>query len=140
TAQDFLPFLPLAALTALPFLFHLLSLTGNPAHAMIPAAGWLLLAFCGGLIWRHQSPMDNEMAQFDLSLAITLHLTNPDDLVMDGKGETIFRIRPTYWVLEGATLRRIEAGLIPDDVKEKMIQTGTRVALNHRLGLNDQKW
>jgi len=140
TAQDFTPVLPLAVLTALPFLFHLLSLTGWPARLMVPAAGMLLLGGEVAYIWKLQSPLDNQMAQFEQNLAIVLHLTNPNDLVMDGKGETIFRNRPIYWVLEGVTLRRIELGLIPNDVRKKIIDTGTCVAVNHRLRPDDQKW
>lgn len=140
TAQDFLPILPLAALTVLPPVFCLMTVTGLSRRITIPAAGVLLLGCDGALICRAQSPLDNEMAVFEQSLALSLHLTNPDDFVMDGKGEAIFRNRPTYWVLEGATLRRIQAGLIPDDVEEKMIQTRTCVAINHRLRPNDQKW
>jgi len=140
TAQDFMPVLPLAALTVLPFLFHLLSLTGWPARVMIPAAGVLLLAGEGAGIWRLQSPLDNRMAPFEQDLSVVLRLTNPDDLVMDAKGETIFRNRPIYWVLEGVTLRRIQMGLIPNDVKEQVVKTGTCVVLNHRLRPQDQNW
>jgi hypothetical protein len=91
-------------------------------------------------IWRCQSPLDNEMAPFEQNLAIVLHMTDPTDLVMDGKGESIFRQRPTYWVLEGVTLRRMELGLIPNDTRAQMIKTGTCVALNHRLRPADQDW
>ena len=140
TAQDFLPFLPLAALTVLPVLFRILSFTRWPERIMVPAAGALLLVCDGKRIWSVQSPFDNQMKVFERTLAAALHLTNPDDLVMDGKGETIFRNRPIYWVLEGVTIRRIQLGLIPDDVKEKMIQTGTCVAMNNRLRPKDKKW
>jgi hypothetical protein len=140
TAQDFIPILPLAAVCVLAFLFHLLSLTGWPARVVIPVTGLVLLA--GSMVWvcRLQSPLDNEMAGFEQNLAIVLHLTNPDDLVMDGKGETIFRNRPIYWVLEGITIKRIALGLIPDDVQARIIQTGTCVAVNHRLRPEDQGW
>ena len=140
TAQDFLPALPLAALTVVPFLFHLLSLTGWPARVMVPAAGVLLLGCEAAYGCRLQSPLDNEMAFFERDLAAVLRLTNPDDLVMDGKGETIFRKRPIYWVLEGVTLKRIQLGLIPDDVKQRMIDTGTCVAVKHRMRPQDQDW
>ena len=140
TAQDFTPVMPLVALTVLPFLFHLLSLTGWPARVMVPLAGVLLLGVEISAIWRLQSPLNNQMTQFEQNLAVVLHLTDPKDLVMDGKGETIFRNRPIYWVLEGVTLRRIELGLIPNDVREKIIKTGTCVAVNHRLRPADQKW
>jgi hypothetical protein len=140
TAQDFIPIWPLAALTVLPFLFHLLSLTGWPMRATVPVAAMLLLAGEGAIIWRMQSPLDNEMAFFEQDLAAVLQLTKPDDLVMDGKGETIFRNRPIYWVLEGVTLTRIEKGLIPNDVRQQIIAKGTCVVVNHRLGEQNQEW
>ncbi len=140
TAQDFTPFIPLVALTMLPFLFHLLSLTSLPERIAIPAIGLLILAVEGACIWRLQSPLDNREAEFEQDLAVVLRLTNPTDYVMDGKGETIFRMRPVYWVYEGVTLRWMALGKIPDDVKEKMIKTRTCVALNHRLRPEDQAW
>jgi hypothetical protein len=42
--------------------------------------------------------------------------------------------------MEGVTLRRIGMGLIPNDVREKMIETGTCVVVNHRLRPEDQQW
>ena len=140
TAQDFLPLVPLAALTLLPLLFHLLRLTRLPSRIFIPVAGVLLLGCEGVAICALQSPMDDQMKKYEQSLAIALHLTNPKDFVMDGKGETIFRNRPTYWVFEGVTIRRIQVGLIPDDARERMIQTETHVAINHRLRPDDQRW
>ena len=140
TAQDFIPILPLLAVSLLAFFFHLLSLTGSPARVLIPAAGIALLA--AGMAWvcEIQSPLDNQMVIFERDLAIVLRLTNPDDLVMDGKGETIYRNRPIYWVLEGITLKRIALGLIPDDVRARIIQTGTCIAVNHRLRPEDSQW
>ncbi len=140
TAQDFLPLLPLMALTLLPLLFHLLRLTGLPSRTFIPMAGVILLGCEGVVIWRLQSPMDDQMRQYEQSLKIALHLTNPKDFVMDGKGETIFRNRSSYWVFEGVTIRRIQVGLIPDDAQERMIQTETHIAIDHRLRPEDQKW
>jgi hypothetical protein len=140
TAQDFIPIWPLIMLAVLPFLFHLLSVRNWPAQLLIPAAGIFLLGCEIAGVCRQQSPLVNEMAPFEQNLAAVLHLTNPTDLVMDGKGETIFRMRPIYWVLEGVTLTRIKMGLIPDDVKEKMIATNTCVVVRHRLSMADQAW
>jgi len=106
----------------------------------IPAAGVLLLGCGVAGTWKKQSPLNNDMAYFERDLSAVLRLTNPGDLVMDGKGETIFRNRPIYWVLEGVTLRRIQMGLIPNDVKQKIIDTGTCVAVNHRLRPEDRVW
>jgi hypothetical protein len=141
TAQDAVPVLPLIALSILPFFLHLLSLPGWPARVVVPVAALVMVAGEGWwIVSRCQSPLDNEMTPFEQNLAVVLHLTDPTDYVMDGKGESIFRKRPIYWVLEGVTLRRIELGLIPNDVRASIIKTGTCVALNHRLRPEDQDW
>jgi len=140
TAQDFIPILPLAAIAALSFVFHLLSLTGAPPRLLYPAAGLILIAGALAWCWRIQSPLINKMRPFERDLATVLHLTDPADYVMDGKGETIFRNRPIYWVLEGITIKRIALNLIPDDVIPQMIAKPTYVALDHRLRPADQTW
>ena len=140
TAQDFIPVMPLVALAGVPFLFHLVSLTRWPAAVAIPLAALALLA--GELCWicKTHSPLVNRMAGFEDNLAVVLHLTDPTDFVMDGKGETIYRKRPTYWAMEGVTIARIKLGLIPNDVRAKIIQTGTCIAVDHRLRPEDQDW
>jgi hypothetical protein len=140
TAQDFTPVWPLIMLTSVPLPFHLLSLTGWPARLFVPAAGLAILAVELGLIWKQQSPLVNQMRSFEQDTEAVLRLTNPDDYVMDGKGETIFRKRPTYWVFEGVTIKRMQLGLIPDDVRERMIATSTCVAVNHRIRPQDKAW
>ena len=140
TGQDYMPILPLAALAALPFVYHLLSLTTWPARVAIPVASVVFMGVGVTLIWRAQSPLDNEMAPFVQNLQAVLHLTKPGDLVMDGKGETIFRMRPVYWVYEGVTLQWMRLGKIPNTVRKSMIDTGTCVAVNHRLRPEDQGW
>jgi hypothetical protein len=141
TAQDFIPILPLIALSILPFLMHLLSLIPLPQRLTIPVAALLMLAGEGYWITSHgQSPFDDEVTPFEQNLAVILHLTNPNDYVMDGKGETIFRNRPTYLVFEGITLRRMQLGLVPDDVEASIISKPTFIAVNHRLRPEDQVW
>jgi hypothetical protein len=140
TAQDYVPVAPLIALAVLPFIFHLLSLPGWPARVAIPIASLLILGGEVAWIWHSQSPMDNEMAPFEQNLAAVLHLTKPTDYVFDGKGETIFRNRPIRWVLEGVTIRRIQLGLIPNDVRQNVVAKGVCVAVNHRLRPEDEKW
>jgi hypothetical protein len=62
-----------------------------------------------------------------------LTLTTKEDFVMDAKGETIFRRRPFYYVLEGLTLHRIALGLIKDDIPECLIATRAPVATLLRM-------
>jgi len=138
TAQDYLPVLPLAVILAAGGLFAVLDLIGAPG--LTAAAIGLVLAGELADMWHWQSPFDNEMKLFTGATASILRLTDPDDLVMDGKGESIYRKRPIYWVLEGITITRIQAGLIPDDVIPRMIATNTCVALDHRMRKEDKDW
>jgi hypothetical protein len=62
-----------------------------------------------------------------------LNLTGPDEPVMDGKGETIFRKRSFYYVLEGITIERIRKGLIANTIVQRLIETQTGVIHISRL-------
>ena len=62
-----------------------------------------------------------------------LRLTTRDDLVMDGKGEAIFRRRPYYLALETITEERFRLGLLEDDIPERLIASGTPVVLRWNL-------
>jgi hypothetical protein len=53
--------------------------------------------------------------------------------VMDSKGETIYRRRPFYYVLEGLTGGRMKAGLIPDTIPERLVETQTPLATVRRM-------
>lgn len=57
-----------------------------------------------------------------------LRLTQKSDFVMDPKGETVFRRRAFYYVLEKITIRRLELGLIKDDIPERLITTRAPIA------------
>jgi hypothetical protein len=48
---------------------------------------------------------------------------------MDLKGESLFRRRPVYTVLENVTEERIRRGDIADDIADRMIAAGTFVAV-----------
>jgi len=56
-----------------------------------------------------------------------LRLTEPSDYVLDMKGESIFRRRPIYYVLEAITRARLERGFFPDNIRERIIATRTCV-------------
>jgi hypothetical protein len=62
-------------------------------------------------------------------LAQVLRLIDPGEFVLDTKGETIYRPRPTYLVLETLTLQQIGSGRIKDDIVQRLIDT--RTALVH---------
>lgn len=67
------------------------------------------------------------MASF---LGDLMELTNPSDYVLEPKGESVFRPRPIYYVLELFTQKRLEKGLLPDNIVAQCLQKRLCVALN----------
>jgi hypothetical protein len=58
-------------------------------------------------------------------IADTLNLTHRGETVLDAKGQTIYRARPYYYVLEQITRERVERGeLIDDSPKQLMLDSG----------------
>jgi hypothetical protein len=86
-----------------------------------------------GFILKSDSPFQNRTQNKIGMVATALRLTEPSDYVMDSKGETIYRRRPFYYVLEGLTGRRMKAGLIPDTIPERLVETGTPLATARRM-------
>jgi hypothetical protein len=58
-----------------------------------------------------------------------LRMTDAADPVIDLKGETVYRTRSSYLVLEKVTRARIRRGLMADDIPERAIATRTCVAV-----------
>ena len=132
TGQDYLPVWPLAAIFAVAgFERWEDRRTARGARGRaLPAA--VLLAVLAvelgvivlkGPVWR-----DRGHAQTAL-LADVLRLTDSGDYVMDAKGETVFRRRPFFWVLETITEARLRRGLLPDTIPEAIVRTRCHVAV-----------
>ena len=66
-------------------------------------------------------------------ISAVLRLTGKTDFVMDAKGSSVFRRRPFYYVLETITIRRLELGLIQDNIPERLIATRTPMAILSRM-------
>lgn len=136
TAQDHLPFYPLFIILLTPVILAAPSFLtppegsfrpGRPRFGVLAAVlvavvevGYLLTA----VPLRHNGG-DNEAAL----LTEVLRLTRPGEPVMDLKGETVYRPRPFYYVLETITRERMRRGLIADDIPERLIATRTRVTV-----------
>jgi len=63
-------------------------------------------------------------------LGEVLRLTRPGEYVMDFKGESVFRQRAYFYVLEPLTFVRLRRNELPDDVAECLLKTKTFVVLN----------
>lgn len=80
-------------------------------------SGWGLLLGCALLeiaivatpfYWVRVGHVSRELATWKA----VLELTRPDEMVLDPKGEMIFRNRAFYWGLEKITRTRLDRGLI----------------------------
>jgi hypothetical protein len=126
--QDYLPIIPLlflvvvaAGFSAWKFFqrFRYLNSPLIPLCIACSAEITYLISF--------HSPLPNCTAGKISLIRDVLALTDKSDFVMDAKGEVIFRRRPYYYVLESLTLKRIELGLLPDDIPEQLVKTRTRL-------------
>jgi hypothetical protein len=77
------------------------------------------------LIDRAGLPFANNTTNKIGLIANVLRLTDEADYVMDSKGETIYRHRPIYYMLDRITKRRMHRHLIGDDIIERVIETRT---------------
>ncbi|BBD80091.1 ArnT family glycosyltransferase [Aerosticca soli] len=74
-----------------------------------------------------------QLSAYQDELKTLLQITTPADTVIDAKGESIFRQRPTWLVFEGITRYRIRRGLLPDDTVAQIVAHGTPVAIDANL-------
>jgi hypothetical protein len=130
--QDYLPFYPLAFVigvgVVLPVLDHSARnrnipkvLRVMPMPALFGVCE-LLVALLVHPFWIDKAKLESDL------LRSTLKLTEPADFVFDRRGETVFRQRCFYPIIETFTKERIRRGLIVDDTIQRCIDTRTCVA------------
>jgi 4-amino-4-deoxy-L-arabinose transferase-like glycosyltransferase len=133
TKQDRIPMWPLLMVFLAPLLYRPLPdrlsavfsrrvLRPSPIPVLLLSA-----ALCGAIWLTVNIPWRNRTAWNVEIWKAVLNLTNPDDYVMDLKGELIFRRRAVYPVFEKITNARIARGLINPQVARHLIETRTCV-------------
>lgn len=132
TRQDLLPVLPLLAVGAA------LGLVGAAAPRWRIAAGWMLLAATLFALAARTTWNPDRLRHAESDLARLLALARPGEYVMDAKGESIFRPRPIYWVLEGVTEARLRNGSIRDDLRGCLAATSTMLLVDDRIPALDR--
>jgi hypothetical protein len=128
TAEDYIPFFPLLALCATPLV---VTDRGPFAGKLAPAAIVAALEILRIVTWR--PPLQNATLPDVQLVADVLALTKPSDFVMDSKGETIYRPRAWYWVMESMTDARVERGKIRDDITEQLIARRAPLAISLKM-------
>lgn len=66
-------------------------------------------------------------------MAAVLRLAKPGEYVMDAKGESIFRPRPYYYVIETFTRQRLALGLLPEILPARLAETHTAIVFGTLL-------
>jgi len=88
-----------------------------------------------------ENPLKNSTGDEIATVRDVLTLTAPGELIMDAKGETIYRPRAYFYVLETLTLKRMELGLLKDDIVPTLIEKHPSIFHGAtRLPASDQKW
>jgi hypothetical protein len=117
--RDFLPLMPLGAIFVAAIVTRLEK----------PVTGFATIAvLCSVALWYYADRFANRTAWHYTMMDQALRLTRPGELVMDLKGETIFRQRPFYYAFELITRSQIAHGIIPDTVAADVIRKRTYVA------------
>ncbi|MDR3404662.1 MAG: hypothetical protein P4L99_19320 [Chthoniobacter sp.] len=133
-AEHLIPCHPLFALGLTPLLLHLAAPSTHPQCTSRRTA-WLAAAAIaiGGV--EAFLVRNNSTARQVSVYAELLRLSDPSDLVMDLKGESIFRQRPYRQVFEGVGIALAQREALPDDIPEKLIATHTCIAVrsNYRF-------
>ena len=86
-------------------------------------------------LWQDRTKWESDL------LRDTLKLTEPGDFVFDRKGETVFRQRCFYPVVETFTEERFRRGLMADDAIQRCIDTRSCVAtLPYKMPAATFRW
>ena len=127
--QDYLPFYPLAFVICTGAVLTALDRRAKNQNTAkvwrVPALFGvceLLVALLAHPFWLNKAKLETDL------LRSTLKLTEPGDFVFDRRGETVFRQRCFYPIIETFTKERIRRGLMVDDTIERCIDTRTCVA------------
>lgn len=109
TSQDYLPVLPLFA----PWLGRLL-LQAFARIRIRTGMVWTGYALLATIALAVRAPWRDRLQEYRAQLATVLAITTPADVVMDAKGESIYRRRAFHPVLEMVTQERLRRGLLAD--------------------------
>ena len=121
--RDFLPMMPLLAIFVVAWLVRISTTTARLAAAYGIAA---LLCLIG--LNHYTERFRDQTTEWVTMMHQALHLTAPGEPLSDFKGETVYRRRPTYWVLETITREAMRHNLLPDTMWEDAVRANCHVA------------
>jgi Dolichyl-phosphate-mannose-protein mannosyltransferase len=112
--RDFLTMMPVGAM----FAAALLQFRGRAIAALLSVAA----------LWYYTDRFENNTDWHITMMNQVLRLSRPGEMLLDHKGETIYRRRPFYPALEYVTRMQLARGIIADTIPEDVVRTRTYVA------------
>ncbi len=134
TSQDYLPVLPLFA----PCVGALL-LRASARRSIRQAWIWIGYAALAAAVLAMRAPWRDRLQEYRQRLATVLAITTPADVVMDAKGEGIYRRRAFHPVLEMVTEERLRRGLLADTIVADVHSAGVHLLRPERMPQADQE-
>jgi len=123
--QTFLPIFPVLAISVAPALLWLGAFISRWIR-WISVPVLIVIAEIAFICVR-QPPFIDKTINDTQMIRDVLKLTDANDYVMDSKGETIYRRRPYYYIVDKLTKGMIDRGLVRDDIPQRVIETRTPV-------------
>jgi hypothetical protein len=117
--RDFLPLMPLAAI----FAAAAITRARKPVAMFAVVIAGLLIS-----LYYYADRFENNTDWHITMMNQALRLTRPGEPLLDLKGETIYRKRPFYFVLENITRAQMARGIIRDTIAADVIRTRTHAA------------
>jgi len=119
--ESYLPFYPLAVVLITPFLLR------RRVAVTVACAAAIAAIVIIARPWK-----DEARREIDTVMEV-VSMTGTNETVMDLKGESIFRVRPSYLVLEGITNAKLRMGLLRDSIADSLVRSATHVVVNEKL-------
>jgi hypothetical protein len=118
--RDYLPMMPLLAIFVVAWLQQRMA---KPQVAYVA----LTIVFVAALS-HYTGTFRDATTEYTTMMHQALRLSRPGEPVMDFKGETVYRRRPFYYVLETISREALQRGLIPDTMWEDTVRATCHVA------------
>jgi hypothetical protein len=128
--EDDLPLYPLVPLAICLFVGNLLPKgSRDMVERFSTRLAWTVIIVQIGWLLIFQRPWHRLNKDQIADISTILQLVNPDEFVMDPVAGAVYRQRPYFYALETITKTRIRFGLTPDNIRQRLKDTGTKVAM-----------
>ena len=91
---------------------------------------WSAIVLQLGWLYTSHRPLEHRQNKDQIAdISTLLQLVQPDEYVMDPVAGAVYRQRPYFYALETITKTRIRFHLTEDNIRQRLIDTGTKVAM-----------